>query len=83
MASPCSSASLTLFRRFSMEQNGDYRVILGMNILIGIGAIAIILGLLGLGTFIGGKELNTTCSGDASCSVCSGDVNKCENREDR
>jgi len=66
-----------------MEQIDDFWVILGMNILIGIGAIAIILVLLGLGTFIGGKELNTTCSGDASCSVCSGDVNKCENREDR
>ena len=66
-----------------MEQIDDFGVILGMNILIGIGAIAIILVLLGLGTFIGGKELNTTCSGDASCSVCSGDVNKCENREDR
>ena len=66
-----------------MEQNALFRVILDMNILIGIGAIAIILVLLGLGTFIGGKELNTTCSGDASCSVCSGDVNKCENREDR
>ena len=66
-----------------MEQFDDLGVILSMNILIGIGAIAIILVLLGLGTFIGGKELNTTCSGDASCSVCSGDVNKCENREDR
>lgn len=54
-----------------------------MNLLIGIGAIAIILALLGLGTFIGGKELNTSCSGDASCSYCDGDVEKCESREDR
>lgn len=54
-----------------------------MNILIGIGAVAIIIVLLGLGTFIGGKEINTSCGGDASCSTCNGDVNICENREDR
>ena len=64
-----------------MEQIPYNLVILTMNILIGIGAIALIVLLLGLGTFLGGKELNTTCSGDASCSVCSGDVEKCENRE--
>ena len=54
-----------------------------MNLLIGIGAIAVILALLGLGTFIGGKELNTSCSGDASCSYCDGDSDICDNREDR
>ena len=61
----------------------DYNlVILAMNILIGIIAIAIVIIILGLGSFLSGKELNTSCSGDASCSYCGGNVDKCENRED-
>lgn len=66
-----------------MEHLDFNLVILTMNILIGIIAIAILIIILGLGTFLGGKELNTTCSGDASCNFCGGDVDKCENRENR
>ncbi len=62
-----------------MEHCHDKLVILFMNILVGIIAIAVVIFLLGIGTFLGGKELNTTCSGDASCSTCGGDFEKCEN----
>lgn len=62
-----------------MEHYQEYLVILFMNILVGIIAIAIVIFILGIGTFLGGKQLNTTCSGEESCSVCGGDTDKCEN----
>ena len=63
-----------------MEPYQKYLVILFMDILVGIIAIAVVIFFLGFGTFLGGKELNTTCSSEESCSVCGGDTSQCENR---
>ena len=63
-----------------MEHCWRFLVILYMNLLIGIIAIAIVIFILGIGTLLTGKQPNTTCSGEDSCSVCHGDVSHCENK---
>jgi len=61
------------------EHYQEYLVILFMNILVGIIAIAVVILILGIGTILSGKQPNTTCSGEGSCSVCGRDTDKCEN----